>query len=1174
MNRILRFGLITIVMFMFSFPLVFSIDLSDQQLQKCSPQLRLMLNKNSDILSRYKNKFEIYTTSSEPTYRLLLKFKGSVTELDVAEVQVTTNIGPIATTTASLQGIFNLTQLPEVLWIDISRFIPACLDVSRISTEVDHVYSGNPSYRGNGSIVAIFDSGIDWKHEDFIDEFDNSRILYLWDMTDDAGPHPTGFDYGTEYTQAKITDEIDGSPAGLVREKDTNGHGTHVAGIAGGDGSATGNGYPAKRYIGMAPQADLIIVKGGDGSFSTYNQINGTSYIIQKAEQLGRPVAINFSLGGHWGAHDGTALHEQAMDAAVGPGKAIVIAASNDGDHPIHASGQVSSGGSVTTTFTVNDDVEDFWIDLWHEGSDRMTLTVTTPDGYTTPALTSGSASGWQSYETSSGKIEITAPSKNPENQDFNFTVYVSDDAGEAVKAGSWSFKLTGNQIYNGRFDAWLPYSSAEFTSNIDWTMLVGMPGTARQPITVASYCTKREWDTSDGSHYYYTNNPPLWDISYFSSPGPTRDGRQKPEITAPGHGITSALSQDCEPSETRIVEDGVHMLIQGTSMSAPHVTGAIALLFQKNPNLTPSEIKNILTTSATVDAYTGSVWNPHWGHGKLDINAALNLVEGSLAGSAFQQEGGQVNCGLSDWGAVGSASGGDPGFAFPKNTGTDHGYSGTFIAGVWGKDMADSYGNLDNCEDDTWRTTATGQFRLIESSLLADQEGFAQFEKYLTTPNGLAHIKVYQHSYSWNSAPYDKFILVDYEIFNDGDVSLTNLVPGFLMDWDCQPDYETNEANYASDLRLGYIWDSGTSGNDYLGVALLNATPFSFKIINNTNSIYSTGDLPDQTMFNLMNTAGFMGTIGQGDLSTLLTASKINLHPGKSTRFTIALAAGTNLSDLRQSVTRAGEKFAIINNQLATELFYDDGTAEGGVYVTGVGEQLAVEFTPSVYPAKLSFASFYFYGDGASIKLNIYDDNGNGGKPGSALLQNPIVLTPEANAWNIVDVSNENIQINSGNFYLSLEWLVSSEPSIGYDEDFPYAGRSWYFDGFNWTNFIEDGDPWNKRDVMIGAGLQMNTPVVYTENRELPASFSLCQNYPNPFNASTNIVFTLPHRQFVTLKIYDILGREVATLAQDTFEAGTHRIIFSTFNFNSGLYFYKIQASNFVETKKMLFIK
>lgn len=328
------------------------------------PQLRPLLNKDKMQLHKYQNFYEVKINQGQIIYHILLKLKPGSSLHAIPGVEIQATIGHIATAKTTREGLLHLAKLTEVERIDISRFMQPCLDVSRISTEVDHLYSGNPSYRGNGVLVAIFDSGIDWRHEDFIDNFGKFRILYLWDVTDNAGPHPTGFDYGSEYTQAQINDEIDGSPTGLVREKDTNSHGTHVAGIAGGDGSATGHGYDAKRYSGMAPQADLIIVKGGDNSYSTANQINGTAYIMAKAEQLGRPVVINFSIGGHAGAHDGTELHEQAIDAAVGPGKAIVIAAMNDGGEPLHASGSVAQGGSVTTNFTKKEGSEDFWIDL------------------------------------------------------------------------------------------------------------------------------------------------------------------------------------------------------------------------------------------------------------------------------------------------------------------------------------------------------------------------------------------------------------------------------------------------------------------------------------------------------------------------------------------------------------------------------------------------------------------------------------------------------------------------------------------------------------------------------------------------------------------------------------------------------------------------------------------
>jgi phosphatidylserine/phosphatidylglycerophosphate/cardiolipin synthase-like enzyme len=89
-----------------------------------------------------------------------------------------------------------------------------------------------------------------------------------------------------------------------------------------------------------------------------------------------------------------------------------------------------------------------------------------------------------------------------------------------------------------------------------------------------------------------------------------------------------------------------------------------------------------------------------------------------------------------------------------------------------------------------------------------------------------------------------------------------------------------------------------------------------------------------------------------------------------------------------------------------------------------------------------------------------------------------------------------------------------------------------------------------------------------------IPASFSLLQNYPNPFNPSTRIKYSLPSNQLVTLRVYDLLGREVATLVNEKQAAGTYQVQFSMNGLASGVYFYRLGASGFVETKKMLLMK
>ncbi len=482
-------------------------------------------------------------------------------------------------------------------------------------------------YTGADVIIAIIDSGIDFTHGDFIDENgtylnsdDTSRIIYLWDQTDEniVSP-PGGYKYGTEYIQSEITDEIDGTPAYYVKEKDEDGHGTHVASIAAGDGSQTGNGIPAGTYKGMAPDADLLIVKT---SYYADEIIDGIDYAISKADSERKPVVVNMSLGSNLGAHDGTSLFEEAIDNAVAAGMVIVVAAGNEEGSDIHASGIVSQGGTTSVGFKVLNK-ELISLDIWYDGSDEMCMTITPPNCSTTSQICPGDTpiDYYRVWDSSCGKILISAPAPNPQNDDRNIVIWLSNDGGNPVELGIWSFNLTGTSISNGKFDAWsYDASLAEFTSNIDNSMKVAIPGTAKEAITVGSYVTRTSWTDIYGTTRNI--NSTIGEISSFSSRGPTRDNRQKPDIAAPGQVIGAARSKDFNISGDRLLDDnGNHVIMQGTSMASPHVAGAVALMLEKDPSATSACIKSNLHINAVP---SGSTPNDSWGYGKLDVIASI----------------------------------------------------------------------------------------------------------------------------------------------------------------------------------------------------------------------------------------------------------------------------------------------------------------------------------------------------------------------------------------------------------------------------------------------------------------------------------------------------------------------------------------------------------------------
>ncbi len=557
-----------------------------------------------------------------------------------AGVRVNSSFPSFVTAQVSARDLEKLVAMSDVTFIDPGSTNYIQNDLSVPETGASLVQGGlinGTSYKGQGAIVIIYDTGIDWKHKDFrvAGDTTKSRILSIWDQTLTAIPGetvPNGFSYGVEYTKAQIDDEIDGSPTGVVRELDINGHGTHVTGTAAGNGGTFGG-----QYAGMAPLADIIVVKGGDVSFSESKMIDGVTYAMNKAAAFGKPVVLNWSIGSQSGPHDGTRPYEVAIDAMVAqPGRVVVVSAGNDGDQAMHIGSTIPPGGTLTTTFSVptytattgtENDV--FTFDGWFTGSPSISATVTSPTGITLmknagefgdgPVITDGTItlantiSSWNSLREVWLNVH-DAVSTNP------------------PKPGIWTLALTNPGAASTTFDGWLYAKKVGSTTvtlvggGTDKT--VGMPATSVGAITAASYVTKWGWPSYLGGNYVYSNSYDSTSrISSFSSRGPTRDGRQKPDITAPGQGITSSLSSMCDTTgQSSWVQPGrKHWLLQGTSMAAPHVTGAAALFLGINPSYTAAQIKTLLQTAANADTYTGTVPNYVWGYGKMDVVDAVS---------------------------------------------------------------------------------------------------------------------------------------------------------------------------------------------------------------------------------------------------------------------------------------------------------------------------------------------------------------------------------------------------------------------------------------------------------------------------------------------------------------------------------------------------------------------
>lgn len=661
--------------------------MSPEAQQKISERLRPLFGSGaSELRFRARHMHLQGVDTPNPILHALIRFSGDRSELAQMAGGLGAKLGDIYSARIPLRDLPRIAGHPGVLAIQPAARLYPENDLARADSQVEPVWGKTATippaylhYSGKNVIVGVIDTGIDWDHGDFIDDSTGeSRILSLWDQTLTPEPgesSPAGYAYGVEYTRAQINDEIDGTPAGYVRSRDTHGHGTHVTGIAAGDGSDSGDPSYAPRYTytGMAPEADIVMVKYGGGGFEDV-VADAIAYIFNQADMLGRPAVINISLGTHSGAHDGTSLLEQAIDNAVGAGKVVVNSAGNSGTDAghaeyIHAEGTVSDGTSTTFEITVPAYTQapgagnDFLIlDMWYQGGDSLTVTIERPNGSTVTATT-GNSTGQLDTDGYVGLFNAET-GQNANNGDHECYVEIWDVlSGFGPAPGTWRITITGAAITeSGHIDAWITTSSlgagglpCYFTSGWEDDEITSIPGTARRGITVGAYSTKRTFDSQDGNTYAYTDAVE-GDIAYFSSYGVREDAAagllpyQKPEICGSGYGVVSSLSTDSPlVGSAEQIRDLTHVIMAGTSMSAPHVTGIVALLLEQNPAYTADEIKTLLTAHARQDSFTSAVPNLKWGYGKVDAAAAAGALRAPAAISDLSIQKGSVILNWSD---------------------------------------------------------------------------------------------------------------------------------------------------------------------------------------------------------------------------------------------------------------------------------------------------------------------------------------------------------------------------------------------------------------------------------------------------------------------------------------------------------------------------------------------
>lgn len=539
----------------------------------------------------------------------------------------------------TIEQLTKAATLPEVKYIATPKMAKPTNDISVASSGASLLHEGrldNTAYRGDGVIVAIIDTGIDWDHPDFRNPTDQSksRILRIWDQTltpVSGESSPTGYSFGVEYTQTHINNEIDGTPAGFVRSKDTDGHGTHVAGTAVGNGSAID-----KKYSGLAPNADIVIIKSGSGSFDTNNVISAFDYLKKLSNSLNKPIVVNLSIGSQSGAHDGSDPMDIALNdfTTSAPGRAVVVASGNENGENIHKQLQLAANGSATISLKVptasgSSSKDVFQYTIYANDNSVITATLRDPAGNTINVNSNSTTTGTSVYN---GRCTaFYSNSVDLDSGDRRIQIFITRNTTSTDASGTWTFGLTNGTSKALTIDSWLDIKGDDYdfaTDAIaggDSNFLIGSPGSATNAITVGAYMAKIDWANSTGGALNYTEGRQD-DICYFSSIGPRRDGVLKPDLVANGQAVISCSSSDAPtPDANTTIATGLYRVEQGTSMATPTVSGSIALLMQKNPTATYNQIKTALNSTATKDFFTGTTANNTWGNGKIDAFKAAS---------------------------------------------------------------------------------------------------------------------------------------------------------------------------------------------------------------------------------------------------------------------------------------------------------------------------------------------------------------------------------------------------------------------------------------------------------------------------------------------------------------------------------------------------------------------
>lgn len=516
-----------------------------------SEKFENLLNLALDATEREREKSLNLGVGYEPEekrWELIVKYSGDIMRLsrENPQIRVDELSNEYAILNVPESAMDEVADAVEVEYVEKPKRLYFAVREGIQASCITPLQSARYNLTGKGVIVAVLDSGIDYSHPDFRNADGSTRILALYDESLDR-----------EFTAEQINEAINAPNEQerfrLVPSRDTSGHGTHVAGIAAGNGRASGG---VNR--GVAYESPLLVVKLGtaepDGFPRTTQLMRALDYVVEKALQLRMPMAVNMSFGNNYGSHSGTALLESYINDMSNYWKTTIsVGTGNEGAARGHTSGILVEGQEQEIELGVGDYETALSLQVWKSYVDQYDILLEHPSGRRIGPIRQ--IQGPQRFVM--GRTEILLYYGEPSPYNLYQEIYIDFlPASSYIDSGIWRVVLVPERIVRGNYDLWLPGQTVlnegtGFLYPVEETTLT-IPSTAEKVISVAAYDSR------------YNR------LAEFSGRGYTRQTNQiKPDLAAPGVSINSAAP------------GGSYAVRSGTSMATPFVTGSAALLMQ-----------------------------------------------------------------------------------------------------------------------------------------------------------------------------------------------------------------------------------------------------------------------------------------------------------------------------------------------------------------------------------------------------------------------------------------------------------------------------------------------------------------------------------------------------------------------------------------------------------------